>query len=219
MSEISKRILTSFLLLSLFLVALLNNYLLFLILLLCFYQIFYEFFTLLNKIFNNKYKVYFLLSLLITLFLLFYIFAFFSYSMILGNDKDKTFLLLLITISILSDVGGYIFGKIFKGKKLSKISPNKTISGMLGAYFLSFIIVILTFKSFVQIKTLLVIIFLVSTISQFGDLFISYLKRKSKLKDTGKLLPGHGGLLDRFDGLIFAILLGSIIKIFIWSLA
>ena len=215
MSEISKRILTSFLLLSLFLVALLNNYLLFLILLLCFHQIFYEFFTLLNKIFNNKYKVNFLLSLLITLFLLFYIFAFFSYSMILGNDKDKTFLLLLITISILSDVGGYIFGKIFKGKKLSKISPNKTISGMLGAYFLSFIIVILTFKSFVQIKTLLVIIFFVSTISQFGDLFISYLKRKSKLKDTGKLLPGHGGLLDRFDGLIFAILLGSIIKIFI----
>ena len=138
MSEISKRILTSFLLLSLFLVALLNNYLLFLILLLCFHQIFYEFFTLLNKIFNNKYKVYFLLSLLITLFLLFYIFAFFSYSMIFGNDKDKTFLLLLITISILSDVGGYIFGKIFKGKKLSKISPNKTISGMLGAYFLSF---------------------------------------------------------------------------------
>ena len=215
MTEISKRIITSFLMISIFLISLLNNYLLFFLLIFCFYQTFYEFFAILDKIFINRYKINFLSSLLIVLLILSYIFGFSWYSLNLGTEKDKIYLLLIISISVSSDIGGYFFGKLFKGRKLSKISPNKTISGMVGAYLLSFVIVIFTFKSFIKSETLLIIIFLVSTISQLGDLFISYLKRKSKLKDTGKILPGHGGILDRFDGLIFAILIGSIIKIFI----
>ena len=59
----------------------------------------------------------------------------------------------------------------------------------------------------------LIIVILISTISQAGDLFISFLKRKAKIKDTGNFLPGHGGMLDRFDGMIFAIPIGFIIYI------
>ena len=215
MTEISKRILTSFLMISLFLISLLNNYLLFFLLIICFYLTFYEFFAILDKIFINRHKINFVFSLFIILLILSYIFGFSWYSLSIGTEKDKIYLLIIISISVSSDIGGYFFGKLFKGRKLSKISPNKTISGMIGAYFLSFLIVIYSFKSYINSETLLIIIFLVSTISQLGDLFISYLKRKSKLKDTGKILPGHGGILDRFDGLIFAILIGSIIKIFI----
>ena len=129
--------------------------------------------------------------------------------------------LLVIIICIFTDIGGYIFGKLFKGPKLTKISPNKTYSGMIGSYLLSIISVnlflkTLTFEKFTtlfeiqffilykDLKLLLVIIF-ISTVSQIGDLCISYFKRLSKVKNTGKLLPGHGGLLDRTDGIIFAI--------------
>ena len=113
-------------------------------------------------------------------------------------------------ICISTDIGGYIFGKIFKGPKLIKISPKKTYSGMIGGYILS-IICLSTFlnSKYVLTKTtdltvnIFIFILLVSTISQIGDIIISYFKRLSKIKNTGNIIPGHGGLLDRIDGMIF----------------
>jgi len=127
--------------------------------------------------------------------------------------------LFVIIICILTDIGGYVFGKLFKGPKLTKISPNKTYSGMIGSFFLS-IITIYLFKinifTFVLPDTvfqlnnlndfnLLLLVLFISTMSQIGDLIISYFKRLSKIKNTGNLIPGHGGLLDRVDGIVFAI--------------
>ena len=118
----------------------------------------------------------------------------------------------LISICIASDIGGLIFGKIFKGKKLTRISPNKTISGSIGSFILS--ITLIPFFYFAdQSNSPINLIFLAVIVSlscQLGDLFISYLKRKARVKDTGDLLPGHGGILDRIDGLLFAIPIGMI---------
>ena len=112
-------------------------------------------------------------------------------------------------ICIFSDVGGYVVGKIIGGKKLTKISPNKTISGSIGSFIFS-VFPLLLFYNFDMIKysiTMSSILFCleISLFSQLGDLFISYFKRRAKIKDTGKILPGHGGLLDRVDGIIFAV--------------
>tara|TARA_B100001057_G_C22829098_1_gene942627 strand:+ start:194 stop:544 length:351 start_codon:yes stop_codon:yes gene_type:complete len=106
-------------------------------------------------------------------------------------------------------MGGYIFGKTIGGKKLSKISPNKTISGTIGSFISSIIplVLIMNFNYLdleLNIRNILFCLF-ISLISQLGDLFISLLKRKAKIKDTGNLLPGHGGILDRVDGIIFAV--------------
>ena len=212
MTELNKRISTSFILLAIFSISYFNKYILFVVLLFCFYQIFYEFFIILRKILAGKYQIYFVLMLLILLILLSYLVSFVWNSLVNGTDFDKIFLLIIILITISSDIGGYIFGKLFKGKKLTPISPNKTISGMLGSYVMSIMVVFFCFKNLIDNSYLLFIIFFVSTISQFGDLFVSYLKRKGNFKDTGEILPGHGGILDRFDGMIFALILGSTLK-------
>ena len=105
-------------------------------------------------------------------------------------------------------MGGFIFGKLIKGPKLIKYSPNKTYSGLLGSFLLSFSIIPINFYfnfvNDVSLTTLVIFTFIVSGISQLGDIFISYFKRVSKIKDTGNIIPGHGGLLDRIDGMIFA---------------
>ena len=122
-------------------------------------------------------------------------------------------LLFIIMICIFSDIGGYIFGKTFKGKKLTKISPNKTYSGMFGSFILS-IFFALGFSYYFNLENLknyLIISFFVSLVCQLGDLFISYLKRKSEVKDTGNILPGHGGILDRIDGILFAMPFGILL--------
>ena len=113
-------------------------------------------------------------------------------------------------ICVFSDIGGYVFGKTFGGKKLTKISPNKTISGSIGSFILSYIgffVIYLYFSDLLfvrlQIEALVFIPFFISLICQLGDLFISYYKRRAKIKNTGNLIPGHGGLLDRIDGMIF----------------
>ena len=122
----------------------------------------------------------------------------------------KIYLLYSFLVAIMSDIGGLVFGKIFKGKKLTQISPNKTISGSIGSFIFSIILIPFFYK--IQIDQNLISIFLITIIisltSQLGDLFISFVKRKAKVKDTSDLLPGHGGVLDRIDGIIFAIPLG-----------
>jgi phosphatidate cytidylyltransferase len=122
----------------------------------------------------------------------------------------KIYLLYSVLVAILSDVGGLVCGKIFKGKKLSKISPNKTISGSIGCFIFSTSLIPFFYKTHIDqnLLNILLITIIISITSQLGDLFISFLKRKAKVKDTSDLLPGHGGVLDRIDGIIFAIPLG-----------
>ena len=133
----------------------------------------------------------------------------------ISQDNYKMSILYLFSICICSDVGGLLFGKIFKGKKLTKISPNKTISGSIGSFILSLCLVpvfhLILIDEFLNLFDLIILAIFVSFFCQLGDLFVSFLKRKAKVKDTGDILPGHGGLLDRIDGMIFAIPLGVII--------
>ena len=209
MTEIVKRFCTSLFLIGLIYLAVINIYILLISLFIIFIQIIVEFNNLLKKIFFKKIIIYSSLILIqiYTLFLLSNIFIIINSN----NVEYRTFLLIIFFICILTDIGGYIFGKIFKGKKLTKISPNKTYSGMIGSYILSLFVVYILFKNYLGTRELLFFIFIISSISQAGDIFISMLKRKAKLKDTGTFLPGHGGILDRIDGLYFAIPLGLLI--------
>ena len=112
----------------------------------------------------------------------------------------------VLLVCISTDIGGYVFGKFFKGPKLTKISPNKTYSGMIGGYILS-LTSLFYFLNWINYDVTIVwtiVTILISSVSQVGDIIISYFKRLSKTKDTGKIIPGHGGLLDRIDGMIFA---------------
>ena len=118
---------------------------------------------------------------------------------------------MIVLICIFTDIGGYVFGNLFKGPKLTKISPNKTYSGVVGG-FLFALVAGLSHIKYMQDKALeiesfevLISILIISLISQIGDLIISFFKRKAKLKDSGKIFPGHGGILDRIDGLIFVM--------------
>ena len=122
-----------------------------------------------------------------------------------------------VLIAILSDIGGLVFGKTFKGKKLTKISPNKTISGSIGSIVLSMVLIPIFYNEVIiyDLFTLIILTIVISLISQIGDLFISFLKRKARVKDTSDLLPGHGGLLDRMDGIIFAVPLGTLLLNFL----
>ena len=147
------------------------------------------------------------------LFLIFSFYTVYSIRNDFGDDGENlVFFLFIFLICISTDIGGYIFGKIFKGPKLIKISPKKTYSGMVGGYIFSFIIIFLLFEySELLLNTntkwlpkVYLHIVIISTVSQIGDIIISYFKRLSKIKDTGKIIPGHGGILDRIDGMIFA---------------
>ncbi len=136
------------------------------------------------------------------------------YSAYYFRNQNLELFLLIILICVSTDIGGYIFGKLLKGPKLSKISPNKTQSGMIGSFVLSLItsaIFVLQYSNEIYIHQNLIkndlkfviLILLISSVSQIGDLIISYFKRSSKIKNTGNIIPGHGGLLDRIDGMIF----------------
>ena len=155
------------------------------------------------KMYKRKYLINFL-------GVIFLIFSFFS-AYYIRENIGLLFFLFVILICIFTDIGGYVFGKIFKGPKLTKISPNKTYSGVIGGFLISLAMGLFflqyTNTDFLgndRYKTLLGILF-ISFISQLGDLIISYFKRKARLKNTGNILPGHGGLLDRIDGMIFVI--------------
>ena len=167
-----------------------------------------EFFNLLNKILKNKISK-FILNSIFTIYVFFYcfIFLYFTNFLIL-----KIIIFILLFGCIASDIGGFIAGKILKGPKLTKISPNKTISGFIGALiFTSITISTIMFYLTNDFNYKILVISIVTSLScQAGDLFISFLKRKAKVKDTGNLLPGHGGVLDRLDGIFLGIPFGFI---------
>ncbi len=144
-----------------------------------------------------------------------YIIASFYIIYLLRNYSDDKYLffLLILIICISTDIGGYVFGKVFKGPKLTKISPNKTYAGMIGAFLLSiftatFFLIYYDYYLIDRFEILniynFIFIIFISFVSQFGDILISFFKRRSKIKNSGKIIPGHGGLLDRIDGMIFA---------------
>ena len=197
-SEILKRILSSIILLILTLFCLIKgSYFFYIMLITILFVSFIEWHNM------TKNKPYYLFGFLYLIFSLFCVFQLrFSF------DNDISIFLLVLTICILTDLGGFIFGKIFKGPKLTHISPNKTYTGVFGSFFLSLLIIpstlIFNILNDVSITKLTIFILVISGTSQFGDILISYFKRISKIKDTGKIIPGHGGLLDRIDGMIFA---------------
>ena len=165
---------------------------------------FFEFSKLIKIIFKNRNISITLINLITIIYLIFFIYAAYDIAEINLN------ILFIILVCIFSDIGGYVVGKTVGGKKLTKISPKKTVSGSIGSLIFSFIpLIILSILFYQKINSLFInLIFLtlfISLISQLGDLFISYFKRKAKVKDTGTILPGHGGMLDRIDGMIFAI--------------
>ena len=196
-NELLKRIISSLIIIPVALFFIIKGSFLFTsFILICFLISSYEWHKMSNK------KPYYLPGLL------FLILSFYSAYIIRANDNNSLELFLYILIVCVStDIGGYIFGKVFKGPKLIKISPKKTYTGVIGGYLMSIILYFL-FKKFnygAEINSNdFIFILLISTISQLGDITISYFKRLSKIKDTGKILPGHGGLLDRIDGMIFA---------------
>ena len=151
---------------------------------------------------------------LLRIFGLFFLFFSFFSTIYLRQYIGLNFFLFLIVVCICTDTGGYIFGKIFKGPKLTKVSPNKTYSGVIGSFLISLLFGLIYIKYLGQKSRIIleqdptfiiILILFISLVSQIGDLIISYFKRKAKLKDTGKILPGHGGFLDRIDGLIFVM--------------
>ena len=212
-SELLKRSISSlFLMCLVFLSALINDYIFLSILFIAVILSWIEWIKVVEKIrFKKIYRIIYII-----LFLMYLLMAFivcFNVFVI-----DKYFFLTILMICVFSDVGGYVFGKTFGGKKLTKISPNKTISGSIGSFILSYIgffVIYLYFGDLLfvrlQIEALVFIPFFISLICQLGDLFISYFKRRAKIKNTGNLIPGHGGLLDRIDGSIFALPIGFII--------
>ena len=202
MNNFIKRILSSIILIPLVVFfAIKGSYIFNSFLLLCLIISIYEWYSI------SKNKIYNIPGIL------FLFFSFYTVYFVRNNfNGEFTFFFLVLIICISTDIGGYLFGKIFKGPRISKISPNKTYSGVIGSFFLA-IIFTLYFIDFYNIKNLdnhlitlnnLLFIIIISFISQIGDFCISYFKRVSKIKDTGNLIPGHGGILDRIDGMIFA---------------
>ena len=214
-SELLKRIITSIIIFPILLLVLINSKLYLIIFLSLFYLLsFYE-------IYKNSNSLKFTIISNIILFI-----AFYSFYYLRGDsNKELIFLCWALFTTILSDIGGYIFGKTFGGKKLTKISPNKTYSGALGSLILSLLslpILVFIQKNFLNEMLInflqlnfYIFTLLTSLIAQTGDIIVSYWKRKFNIKDTGKIFPGHGGVLDRIDGLIFVLIFLLILKIFI----
>ena len=220
-AELEKRIITSIIL---FLIAifciLIHKFVFVLILIVTLFVCFNEWRNINYKYFkkkqHNNWKYFF-----VQFVGLVYLFIFLSTSIALrGNNSESiAFFIIILCICIFSDIGGYVFGKVIGGRKLIKISPNKTISGSLGSFIFSILPALLfnlqnyTGVFFEVLSINIALCLIVSLVCQLGDLLISYFKRLNKVKDTGTILPGHGGLLDRIDGLIFAIPTVYILKI------
>ena len=214
-SELFYRILTSVILLPILFLATFYSEIYLILLLLLFY------FLSMYEIIKNTTNLLFIFISLILLF-----FSFYSFYILRGDTVSSLIIIYWILIStFLSDVGGYSFGKIFKGRKITKISPNKTYSGVLGSFLLSCLSIPLmnllqlillkkTIINFLELNFLIITI-LISLVCQIGDLFVSFLKRKINIKNLSNMLPGHGGILDRIDGLIFVLLFAFILRFFL----
>ena len=191
MNNLNKRILSSIILLPLVLYFIyMGSFYLIFLTVICFLVASFEWHKMIKK------KIYKLLGFI---FLILSFYTFYELSI-------EYIIIIPLFICVSTDIGGYVFGKIFKGPKLTKISPNKTYAGMFGGLFLSALIISIYFNIIQHVITSewFMTIILVSLVSQIGDIIISYFKRLSKIKNTGNIIPGHGGLLDRIDGMIFA---------------
>ena len=210
--EMKKRVFTSVLLISLLIAMNFYSYIMIIALVVISIILWIEFYALISKILKkNKLKDKVLRHLYKTISLL-YLLLLICFIIVIETSYPnlKLYLIYSVLTAILSDIGGLVFGKTFKGKKLTKISPNKTISGSIGSFLFSLLLVPFFYQELIalSILSLIVITLMISLVSQLGDLFISYLKRAAKVKDTSDLLPGHGGFLDRLDGVIFSIPFG-----------
>tara|TARA_B100001057_G_C22815848_1_gene937386 strand:+ start:623 stop:1273 length:651 start_codon:yes stop_codon:yes gene_type:complete len=205
-SELKKRLVTSFFLILILLIVIKSNFFLGFCLIVLSVLSILEFLNIIRKIINNK-----IVLILLNTFFILYVFsfstAFFHFSNFLNL---KIILFVILSCCIASDIGGFIIGKKFKGPKLTKISPNKTINGSLGSIIFSIFIfsgLCYYFTNNFSYKFILVAI-IISLANQFGDLLFSYLKRRAKMKNTGNILPGHGGILDRLDGIYLGLPVG-----------
>jgi phosphatidate cytidylyltransferase len=214
-SELKKRIITSILLISFFTTMYIYSFIMIVGTIIISIIVWIEFYALISKIFKKKKlkdrllkALYKTISLLYLILLVYFIFSIEAY-----YPNLKSYLLYSVLVAVLSDIGGLVFGKTFRGKKLTKISPNKTISGSIGSLVFSLILIPFFYDELIYNNFLILplITIMISIISQLGDLFISLLKRNAKVKDTSNLLPGHGGFLDRVDGIIFAIPVGILL--------
>lgn len=221
--ELKKRIITSILLFVLLILISLYDYILIVSLIIIGIIAWIEFYALISKIFKKKNYKNIVLRFILKATTLLYLTYVVSIIILSKLNLPDFYILILYTIliSIMTDVGGLTVGRIFKGKKLTKISPNKTISGSIGSFVFS-LLLIPFFYNYLNLYTnmsffnIFLITLFISFISQLGDLFISLIKRKANVKNTSDLLPGHGGILDRIDGIIFAVPLGILLfKIFV----
>ena len=214
MKNLNKRILTSLLLFLLIYFSLKNLLILFVTILLINFIVLSELKMILKKIFKKNHLNQTLFFLFFTTYMVFFSTLIWTY--LLPEQIFSTIsLMLILVICISTDIGGYTFGKVIGGKTFTKISPKKTYSGIVGSFIFSYIaatIFKIFFGNYLEIKmNFLILILVISTVSQLGDLTISFLKRKANIKDTGSILPGHGGILDRIDGILFALPLGIIL--------
>ena len=213
MNTFTKRILSSIVLLLIFYISFFNLINLFILIVLINFFVLNEFKKILNKIFIKRKFLFYLSFKVMLIYMVIFSLLIFVYVKI-SFDVHKFTIFYIVFLIAASDIGGYIFGKLIGGKKLTKISPNKTYSGAVGSFALSLTFGYLFFNFQVKFNVfdmeLVFIILLISFLSQIGDLFISFLKRKAKIKDTGYILPGHGGILDRIDGLLLALPIGVV---------
>ena len=214
-TELKKRMITSLILISLLIAMYIHSFIMISSLIVIAIITWIEFYAIISKILikDSVYDKFFrflykALSLLYLSLLVYFLFSIESYYVNL-----KIYLMYSVLVAIVSDIGGLVFGKVFKGKKLTKISPNKTISGSIGSFVFSLLLIPFFYQELIDynILSLVLITIIISLTSQLGDLFISYLKRKAKIKNTSDILPGHGGFLDRIDGIIFAIPIGIVL--------
>ena len=202
MNNLQKRIVTSAVLIGIVLSCLfINSYTWLLLLIIVSLISLVEIINLSRKIWKNK-LILFIFSATSFIYLLF--FTVITFRAKAWHDVEG--ILFILSVCILSDIGGYIIGKSIGGKKLTKISPNKTISGSVGSFLFSLIPLIFIDDTYIKLEFINIIwILTISLTCQLGDLFISYIKRLAEVKDTGNFLPGHGGILDRIDGIIFGV--------------
>ena len=208
--ELKKRIITSIILISIVLICLfINNFSWLLLLSIVSFICWFEFINLAKKIWKKKITI-FLTIILSFFFLCLFVYITYEYRVKYG----EIVIIFTLGVCIFSDIGGYIIGKSIGGKKLTKISPNKTISGSIGSFLFSLfpLGIMMVLEQDLEDRVVLFCLSL-SLACQLGDLIISYFKRLAKVKDKGKILPGHGGMLDRIDGIIFAITSTPIILI------